>query len=250
MNIEPFFPLLVFVIIGVFAILGWYRRKELQELKAIELQLIAAENNYEYQENGSSYLSRLNQRDLLPGSRCTFKNLLSHQYDGHIIRLFDASYVVSQGKSSKTIYLIGLAIEFEDVLLPRFDLKSAKLLDGLKIFSNKKKIKNERLPKWLQDDFSLFQRRQALPQEVTGFLQGKSALRNHISYSDFALLAGSSKTLVCYYLGSMDSSEQFVQQMMGKRIQIARIIDQEVLGPPDDGLAAEIKLLKQVRATS
>ncbi len=240
----------IIAVIGFFAILSWYRRKELQALKAIELKLIADENNYEYQENGDSLAARFSQRDLLPNPFATFKNSLSRQFEGHTISLFEASHGVKLGKASSTVNLIGLAIDFGDVRLPRFDLQPAKRLHNLKMLSNMKKIENKRLPKWLKDDFSLFHRRQALPREATIFLRGKDGLKNHISSSDFSLLAGSSKTLVCYYLGSMDSSEQFVQQMMGKGMQIARIIDQEVLGPPDDGLAAEIKLLKKVRATS
>lgn len=246
---------LVFILCMVgYSVLSWYRRKENQELKMIELQIIAAENNLEYTEDGSSYLSRLRHRDLLPGTGVKIQNIVTRDHDGFVTHVFDASHVVGSGKSSRTEYLIGIAVEFDDWWCPRFDLDSKKFLDGVNFLDNMAKVKNEALPEWLRFNYSLFYKRQSMPYEVINLFQGKKELKRFLEISDFHLLAGGSKTVVYYRKGELESTEDFYTRMDGIGITLANTFDphrgqakRNTVLPPSqaEDVLDEIKLLKR-----
>lgn len=245
-GIQLIFMLIIAAGFGGYSILEWYRRKENQELKSVEFRIIAAEHNLEYQEDGSTYLSRLSHRDLLPGRSVKIKNVVSKQHGSKITRIFDASHVVGSGKSSKTEYLIGIAIEFEDVLLPRFDLDQAEFLDAFHFFDNMSKVKNDALPNWLKHKYSLYYKRQSLPYEVINLFRGKEELKAFIGQSDFHLLAGGSKTLVYYLKGETQSTLGFYKEMESRALRLARIFDYGSISTKNDGAVDNIKILKEL----
>ncbi len=246
---ESQFLALIFIVTVIalfifFLALDWYRRKEVQDLKTLEHEVVAAENDLDFREDGKFFLIRLRQRGLLPSVETKIKNVITRKHVGFYTRVFDASDLISAAGSGVRVNLIGIAVEFENAALPRFEIKPRALSDKVRIFEDKVKVKNKLLPAYLKNDFSVFHARGSSPQKVVTLLEGRTDINKFIVRKGFHRLAGSKRTLVYYRVGELKPTVEQYQQMEAYAIRLANIFNQSEILTQKDSASEEIKLLK------
>ena len=220
----------IFIVLGVaiYSILNWYRNKELQALKTIDLQIMAAENDLHFEEDGKEYLEKLAQFELQPGSSSKIKNIVKSYKGPATIRVFEATQVVGSGKSTKTIDLVGLTIESHKLRLPWFMLKTKMAFDGFTLFSDISKLETDSLPILLQRNCSLFHSKWDEPNVVENLFAANSELSELLDVSGFYMFAGSKDRLVFYQAGSLKSDLSHFRYMELKGF---RLFDLFCVGP-------------------
>ena len=244
MDIPIIFPIIWAIILPIL-VLSWYQLKEKQDLEAIEFKILAAENNLEYQEDGKDYLSRLSCLDLLPGKPVQITNVVSRQHGAFRTRIFKASHVIGSSKLRRIEYLVGVAVEFENIVLPRFELEGTDSLGRYTAFDRMAKVKYDLLPDWLKDNCSLIYDRNSLSTDVIDLFQDKEELLPFLDRSHFHLLVGNNKTIVYYCKGEIGLTLDFYYPMEDIGLTIARLFDPSLNSSPKDAIPEEIKQLKE-----
>lgn len=227
----------------------WYKNKEEQDLKAVEFQIIAAEDKLEFIEDGEAYYKRLKRHDLLPGTEVTFKNIMRKTHDTFVTHIFDATHVTHDTDSATTHYLIGIVVEFDAFSLPRFELTKSEFFDGFFFFDAMKKVNNKLLPDWLKNRYSLFHYRKSSPDEVVQLFQDKVQLEKVLSRRYFHLLAANRKMLVIYLKGENRSNRNFYKNMERVGISLAHLFNPNDSKTKSDSMSDEIQLLKDNQVT-
>ena len=239
---DPLVLIIVIVVISIVMALSWYYHKEQKELKDVEFKIIAAENNLLYSADGDRFGAHLKRARLLSGDLMPKMNtMLTQHHDGFKTHIFNASHVRGMGKSKERVELIGLAVEFETVTLPRFALKRRTMVDGISFHDNMVQVGNKQQPKWLERKYRLFFQRRGDREEVLQLMSGKQALRNHIAQPSFRLLTGAGQTLVYYVAGELQPNINFYCPLEDKALRLARIFARPVV----DNQTDEIKVLKE-----
>ena len=240
-EVSVMFFIWAIIIVGVtvYTILHWYRKKELQELKAVELKILAAEHDLHYTENGAAYLSKLDQIDLQPGSRSKFQNILRSCYGPATIRVFDASHIDSSGNSNKTINLIGVTVESNQLQLPYFLLSRKLALDSFTLFRRVSRIEPIYVPKLIRRNYSLFYRKTEGSHGVENLFSNKDQLHQLLSLLSFHKLAGSKNLLVFYQEGELRSDIAHFRHLEQKGRQLFDMFR------IDSTMPDEITILKQ-----
>ncbi|MFK7803832.1 MAG: hypothetical protein AB8G95_19520 [Anaerolineae bacterium] len=200
-NPETFIYLILFLGFCIYSTLKWYRNKEIQDLKAVDLKILAAENDLHFSEREANYRNKLERFDLQPGSYFKMKNILKSYDEEAAIRVFDASHIVGSGKSSRRIELVGISVESSKLRLPYFMLKSKVAFDGFKLFTGLNKVEAYSLPKSLQDKYSLLYSKNEDLIRVQNLFAELNQLSELLDVSGFHLFAGSKDKLVFYQNG-------------------------------------------------
>lgn len=214
MNFEYLSPESILIIIvcvfcGCIALLSWYRNKETQDLSEIELKIFAAEHDIKFREDGRFYSAELKHFELFPhiGADYEIENVMTCLHEDFHTYVFDVTTTGANTLSgllsmlgmgnSKDIHLIGIAIEFENIVIPRFEINVAED-DVFTCFEDKIKIKNKLLPDYLKNDFAVFQLPESSAQEIVDLLVKRIDIHKFLLRSGFNLLAGSNNILVYY----------------------------------------------------
>lgn len=206
MNSMFIFFIAIVIVSCIFSLLGWYRRKELQELASVDFQLFSAENNLEYVDNGQELISELDRINLLPGAPTSIKNILISEYKQQTLRIFNSESTVGSGQSKKLLPIVGVVINLKDNQLPRFTLKKKKRMDQFDHFGGAKKVDPELLPKWISVWYSLFHSARQDPNVAVALLSSKEQLRGELSDDNLHMLCGSGDCLIYYKVGSFEPS--------------------------------------------
>ena len=242
-------PLLLFLIAAVLfviiplAILTWFRGKEIQQLKAVEFKIIAAENDLQYMEDGILLLRVLQKRDLIPWTSAILQNALSKEYGNWRTYFFDLSFTTSSAtNSARECHLVGICVEFSDLKFPSFEIEPFERFDSLTLLSNRSKVDYDYLADWYQPRYSVFQDKNISPHPVANLLRGKDELRYLIQSQSFHSFVVRNKTMILFFDGNTQSTLDYYRQLEAKALKIVDLFGFENLNLSEDN---EIKLLKR-----
>lgn len=240
------FHAVLVIFFGSRGILKWYRQREAQEMKALDFKVIAAENEtITYHEKGNSLLKHLERLKLTPEPSTKIKNVLLSTYGSQKISIFESTYICDSGKSSETVDLLGILIEFESIWFPRFVLKPKKSPDWYDNHSGLKRVYAQMMPAWLRPDFSLFYITQRNPEETATLFIGKERLNSYLKSSEFHKLCGCHNYLVFYKKGTLESSIKGYHYVEYKAHQLVHVFTQPHEIIDDSDVSQAIKFLKR-----
>lgn len=130
MNTAVFLVLLGFLVaVMVATVVYGFRQAQRQTRKRTEdLQAVALQIGFTFQGEDWSQLPKLDTKLFSQGSYREFQNIMTGEWSGLKVNLFDYSYLVSSGKSSCT-YTQTVAVFTQERWLPLFELRPEGFFD-------------------------------------------------------------------------------------------------------------------------
>lgn len=249
--IFPQFGFFLFILISAISLtigmLSWYRHKEQQDLKAVELKILALENNLDYSEKAPDLKERLTRLGLSPGR--DMKNLFSKQHETFKSYIFDASHSNQQGVQHKEyISVVCVVVELSNIKIPKFEINQKKLFDGISRVDNMKKIHNDLLPTWLDDSLSVFGHMKSSNSSIQRFFDGKEQLKPLLKTIHFHKFAGNGNILILFESVELKTSLSHLNQLEKKAQLLAQVFGEaaaQLSNDLDSGLKDRGKILKQ-----
>ena len=229
-------------------ILGWYRQKEAQDLKSIDLQILSHQNNFSYAENDSALQNSLNYLGLFPGESGKTFNVITKRHEAFDSYIFDASYMIGPGKSKRKVRAIGIAVKFYRAAMPKYEIQKKQRFDSFSRFDKMKKANDKYFPDWMIDRFSVFGHKMDKDKTAQEILSNIDKLYPLITAVDFQLLAGHEQFVVFFQPGELPTDLTGLQQLEEKALVLAQAFSHESSAPKnkvDTEISDEIKMLKQ-----
>lgn len=229
------------------AFLGWYRSKELQELKEIEYKIIASELNRTYLKKPEALGRRLKTLNLLPGRRAQIFNLFKKQHIRFKTYIFDSVFVVSRDESKKKVYAFGVAVDLNDIDIPKFRIQLTRPFDSFTLRSNMKKVNEDLLPNWLTQRYSVFRHRSISDASIQSIIGNNDNLYKLFASANVYMLAGNEQTVAFFQRGKLPASLPGFIQIEDRVHTLVQAFDETYI--PDPDVNEEIKVLKQNEQT-
>ena len=230
----PFAVILGAVIIGI---LDWYRKKELQDLRTMDLRILALDEGWEFIEEDKAIHSILANSKVAYVSNGMIRNVIQKQDLGYRAAVFDY-YFVTEGKNKRTIILTGVALRFNLGGLHNLKITQKTFWDRFSD-SGYPRIQPSKLPNRLKNVISVF-----APVEfhsrVSDWLNDNSKVQDIVANQKFRGLFCNDTRAVLYLHGRYDATEQGYAEIM-------RSLDEllSAFGINAAEWHANIKLLKQ-----
>ena len=233
-------PFAIIVAIVLMGVVDWYRKKELRDMRTLDLRILAMDMGGEFIEDDKSVHSILDKNSVAYVSNGNIRNVIQKQGLGYHAAVFDYSYLTG-GKNKKTVNLTGIALRFDQGGLPQFKIAKKVFLDWLTL-SGYPRVRSSDIPNWLKNRISIFAPAK-LQDHVCNLVSDNSKIQDIVTDSNFRGLFCNDSRVVLYFYDQYEATEHGY-------IQTERFVDELVSifgenAPDAADWHSDIKLLKQ-----
>lgn len=233
-----------------------------QQLKAVDLKIVAAENGLKYEQLGydGTFFERLKFLGLLPNGSSAIKNILSQKINGVEFHLFETCHSMEgefrqYEKINATEHMIhnpqvtftGFAVTIDTLHVPQFEIQPQNGLGKSDWVSTLNTVDKKLRPDWIKAGYSLILGNYARPDQITSLLADKSELTELLTLPNFSMLVGCRNVLVLYQKGGASVIKNTADFLQAKShaLRLASIFDPSFTSAKHADLPQDIQLLKR-----
>ncbi|MFT7586102.1 MAG: hypothetical protein ACI9EW_002533 [Cellvibrionaceae bacterium] len=235
---SKFILMLIFVGLGLFVlfsfVLEWYRKKELQERRTLDLRILALENDAQFYERDQTFDAKLSRYNLAYKMGGIARNIRSKRFFGFTVYFFDFSYV-GNGRSRSLEYVNGILIELDSYDFPRFHIAHKTIFSWLNL-TGYAQVPKRFEPEWMPRTAFVFADR-IDHDTVFNLLKERKELGMVIKSQDFEKVLFRAEYVAVYYRGLPPADLRHYQSQMIWAVKIARIFGISITELAGDGEA-------------